>query len=205
MPLFLGDIVQTTVVGRCYSQRILLSLMWRVSQAGPPEESVNVQLGQLFDAIKVGGTHDKMTAYLDCLQTDYQMLGLRNQVVRPVRTAYRFDESVHLGTGGAGTVANDSAALTLRTAVAGRNQVATKHIGPIADGSSLDGRLTLAFRAKVATLGALLTQEVQIAVGGLTFTPVIFHRSTNTFNVIETYVVGEQSRVQRRRTVGLGE
>lgn len=204
MPLFVGDIVQALVIGRCYNQRILLSQTFRVTQAGPPEQTAALQLQQLNSALAAPGDDNFRARYLDCLSTDYTMLAIRSQTIHPVRVAYVQTAAVHLGAGGVGTVANDSAALTLRTATAGRDQVATKHIGPIPDDASVSGVLTVSMQERLNLLGSVMTVPIQIAPAGLTFTPVIFHKATGTHNTITTHIVGEQSRVQRRRTVGLG-
>lgn len=205
MPLFVGDIVLATIKGRCYGQRILFTQTLRVHTAGDPGQSANFQLGLFAAEIGTGGPTDWLTAYRACLQADYTMLELRTQVVAPIRTAYRSDIFTGIGTGGVGTVANDAAAVTLRTENAGRNQVANKHLGPIPDSVSVQGELTNAYKIILAAFAVKLTQDVVVGAGPLTLRPVIFHRLTNTYNDVAGYAIGDQSRVQRRRTVRFGE
>lgn len=205
MPVFVGDIVKLSIVGRCYSQRIMLTNTYRVSQAGTPGTSVKQNLSSFIGAVDVAGAADIMTPYLDCLQGDYQSLSIRAQVIYPTRLAYVELESVHLGQGGEGSVANDSACLTLRTDGSGRNQIANKHIGPVPDVVSISGVLTPAFRAKLSTLGGAMTASFQPGGAGAVYTPVIFHKLNATSDNVTAWIVSEQSRVQRRRTVGLGE
>lgn len=205
MPLFLNDIVLLTIKGRCFSQRILFTQTYRVAVTGGPGESANLQLGYLsaaWDHALVGGIFGK---YALCLSTDYQSLETRTQVIAPVRLAYRSDVNVGLGMFGAGTVANDSAALTMRTEAAGRKEVATKHIGPIPDGASGNGVLELDYRANLVAFGSALRSDITDAGTGVSFKPVIYHPGAGDWSDITSFVIGEQSRVQRRRTVGLGE
>lgn len=205
MALFLNDKVLVTIKGRCYGQRILLTNTYRVAQTGAPLESANLQLGQLNEQIANAAGGSVLDAYRACLQGDYLSLEVISQVIAPVRTAYRSDIHTRLGQGGPGTVANDSAAVTLRTARAGRNQRSTKHIGPVPDGVSQSGLLMLPFKALLSTLGQSLATPIQIVANGLTFTTIVYHRGSNTYDDVEGWIVGDQSRVQRRRTVGVGE
>jgi hypothetical protein len=205
MALFLADKVLVTIKGRCYGQRILLTNMYRVSQTGAPLESANLQLGQLNDQVanKPGGS--LLDAYRACLQGDYLTLEVISQVIAPVRIAYRSDVFTRPGLAGAGTVANDSGAVTLRTAKAGRNQRSTKHIGPVPDGVSQNGLLMIPFKGLLSALGESLSAPIQIVANGLTFTSIVYHKSTSTSDDVVNWIVGDQSRVQRRRTVGVGE
>jgi hypothetical protein len=106
----------------------------------------------------------------------------------------------------AATVANDSAAITLRTALSGRNQVGTKHIGPVPDAASANGVLTGAYLMLLDALAQKLIQSATPAGWGDTIiSPVVADLKFGSNELVNSYIIGEQSRVQRRRTVGLGE
>lgn len=205
MGVQVGDKVQVNFVGRCYSQRIMLTTMWRVAQAAAPGETYALNMTQLIDSLDVGGANSIVTPYLALLQEDYTLIRITAQAIHPVRLAYVAKEVARPGNGGAGSVANDSACLTLRTANAGRSQVANKHIGPVPDGVSLAGRLDVAYKALVATLGSAMTATIQPDPLGAIYQPVIFHRASELHDGVTGFIVGDQSRVQRRRTVGVGE
>jgi len=203
--LFLNDICLLTVKGRCYGQRIILTQPYRVSTVGAPGENANVQLGYLAAGWNSVDPTSPFVHYMGCLSGDYQSLSIKTQVIHPVRLAYREDVQVSLGMGGAGTVANDSAAVTLRTDLAGRKEIATKHVGPIPDDFSINGVLTEVAKTRLVAFGSAIRQTITSATSVIKFTPIIFHRADKTWTDITGYVIGEQGRVQRRRTVGLGE
>ena len=205
MGVALGDKVQVTFTGRCYSQRIILVQNYVVTQAAAPGDTYVFNMTSLINDLDTGGVRTIVPEYLALLNNDYTLITIKAQVIKPVRLAYVSKEVARPGTGGAGTVANDSACLTLRTANAGRDQVSNKHIGPVPDGVSVAGRLDVAYKADVAVLGDKMIASVQPVALGPIYTPVVYHRFPDTTDAVAGFIVGDQSRVQRRRTVGVGE
>lgn len=205
MGVFVGDKVQVQFVARCYSHRILLTHWYRVEQASPPANTVAQDMTALIGAITGAAPTTIEQPYMNCLSGDYSLLAVRAQVIKPVRLAYTEIPRVVSGLGGVSNLSNVSGCLTLRTLNAGRNQVANKHIGPLPDAASLSGRLTVAFKADMDALGDALKATIQPVPGGATYAPIIYHRATDSWDAIVAHVVGDSTRVQRRRTVGVGE
>lgn len=198
--------VMVSMHGSCFGQRIILTQWYRKLSAPSGSGSVTEDLAEIVAALVPLGTADIMTAYLACLPAAYTLLEVRAQGIRPIRTAY-FHEPVSLpGTHiGSASVANDSACVTLRTANSGRNQIANKHIGPVPDSASASGLIVPAYRAKLVLLGATLVTPF-VTGNGDEWVPIIPHGALIGGGDLATnFRVGDQSRVQRRRTVGLGE
>lgn len=207
MGLLNNDVVQVTWIGSCFQQRILLTHTFVILGDYNAATSVTQDLNDILNNIRIGGAFDKTTSYLACLPPQYALDAMRAQRIRAVRSSY-VQQVVAAAPGtwaGAATVANDSAAITLRTANAGRNQRATKHIGPVADNMSAAGLLVVAAAPPLTSLGNALIQAFAPVGSGSVVTPVIFHRASNTWDVTDRFILGDQSRTQRRRTVGLGE
>lgn len=207
MALKNDDIIQITFRGLCFGQRIIMTRPYLVSGDFPVGTTFATDLDSICTAVAAGGVQDIMTPYLACLPAVYSLSEIRAQRVWPTRIAYR---SIGFGgavgtNAGAATVANDSACITLRTAFAGRKQVANMHIGPVPDTVSVAGLITAAYKVTLNVLGPkLVTSFVPVGSGSL-LVPVIFHRATHDNDLVQQFILGDQSRVQRRRTVGVGE
>lgn len=204
MSAFVGDLANVLVVGRCYNQRIMLTLWYRCT-IGSGTEGLGTTLNDLMTAVGPAGVSPVFDKYLECLQNDYESAYLQAQIIRPVRTSYRRQVVTLAGMGGPGTVANDSAGITLRSDEAGRGKQGVKHIGPIPDGVSVEGRLTNAYLVKLDDLAEQMLAPFIIPAKATRWEPVLNHRATGTVTKLTTQGLGFTSRVQRRRTVGLGE
>lgn len=206
MGLLNNDIVQITWRGSCFGQRILLTHHYKILGDYNAATSIAQDLDDITNNIHPLGANDKTTVYLACLPPQYNLIEIRAQRIRASRSAYRAQGNAFPGTHASpATVANDSACVTLRTENAGRSQVSNKHIGPIPDAVSAAGVLTPAYKLLLSSLGSALVTAFAPVGSGSIVTPVVFNRTLLTSDVLNTYIVGEQSRVQRRRTVGLGE
>lgn len=206
MPIQNLDIIQLTYFGRCFNQRIMLTHFYRYA-GDTSDGTYAADLDDMIDQASFGGAWGLGDAYMACLPPQYAMEEMRAQVIAPGRQVY-----VGAATPGVvgthvsnATVANDAAALTLRGPLARRSEIATKHIGPAPDNVSAAGLLTGGY---VALMTSLANSLSTIRVGfmpGSTLTPIIYHRGSKTASIIFGIRIGAQSRVQRRRTVGLGE
>lgn len=205
-----GDIYQVAAVGRAFGQRILLTHHYRLTAINPAVSESDARDSLAIGVWNgVGGGDVLETTYLACLPPEYTLDYWRVQMVGPVRRAYvNFDRSTpgtHLAS--ARTV-NLGAALTLRSDGAGRHEHGTKHIGPIPEGNTVmtDGLLTPAYKAIVNTFGLSLLSHVIDAAIGADWTPIIYNKgAVPGFEIPINNTVGDTVRVQRRRTVGLGE
>ncbi len=207
MPLALNDVLLVSLRGRCFGQDILLTHTYFVSTAPGMAPSTMDSLQAIVNEVLNVAPAALANAYLACLPASYQLLETRAQRVSPVRSAYRAQFTVDsFGTHASpATVANDSAAITMRTDFPGRDQVGTKHVGPIPDAVSVAGLLIAPYKAVLQSLANALIAVITIPAGGGVITPCLFNRPTNVVTQVTATAIGEQSRVQRRRTVGLGK
>lgn len=200
-----GHIFGVNFMGRCFGQRIILTTKYRCTTEGVPIPVEN-ELQNIVDQLVVGGAVDLLTTYLALLPTTYAMEEIRAQRIYTPRSAYMSRVVTAAGTHASpATVANDSAALTLRGVLAGKRNRGTKHIGPVPDAASASGLIVAGYKTLLSNLGDKLIQGLTTA-NGSTYVPVTTGANPSIGSPeMVGYVVGAQSRVQRRRTVGLGE
>lgn len=207
MPVEPDNTIKVTFRGRCFGQQIIMDLSY-VCTVGPAAVSTEQELLNIADAVQVAPT-DIRTAYLACLPPEYTLDEIRAQVLFPQRSAYSsyFPIAGTAGTNAnSATVSNDAAAITRRTAAAGRSQISTLKIGPAPDAVSTAGVLTNGYRTLLATL-ATRTLSLVTTVSTGQYRPIIL--SAPVFapspRFLSSFRIGIFSRVNRRRTVGLGE
>lgn len=207
MGLLNNDIVQLSWRGRVFGQRVMMVRSYLIVGDFPVVTSVADDLDQIKAAVGPAGINDITTPYLACLPAQYALLELRAQRLKAVRSAMR--STTFVATNGtnanAATVPTDSAAITFRTALAGRSQISVVKIGPMADAASVAGFLTA---AQLALHGALAGQMLQAFTppgSGSLVTPVVVGKALTNPSVLNSAVPETTSRVITRRTVGRGE
>lgn len=200
-----GNIISLKWSGICFNQLIQYGLTL-VCDVAPTSPDVTTGLNNILSSFGPGGANDQTTAYLALLPPQYTLTSLNAQVIYPTRSAYAsLGGGGLVGTGPAATAANDSAAFTLRTALAGRKQVSTKKIGPIGDGARAAGGYTILYAASLAAFAGFQLGEKTVAADGGQYHQVIYHRtSPGQYDYIESFIVASTARVHRRRTVGIG-
>lgn len=202
-----GDIVAVNYFGQCFGQRIILDTTYRVLGNFPIVNSFFQDAALIVTAVDAAGVIDVVTPYLACLPPQYSLDQIRVQRIHPGRTAYYAQSFAGVvGTNvNPATVANDSACITLRTQQSGRDQIANKHIGPAPDAVSAAGLIVAAYRTLLSNLGSKLVVSGVPPTSGSLIAPTIFHKAGGTDDLVQQFILGAQSRVQRRRTVGIGE
>lgn len=209
MPL-VNDVYQVLMVGRCLQQLIILTHYYRVVtfDVGVTDDQIRDTLLTKVRA-GAGGSDILESKYLDCMPSNYVLTYIQSQKVSVGR---RRAAQATRGTPGtvadSATTANLASTITLTTELAGRNQQATKHVGPLPNGSDqfedglinpLYGALLSAFRAR------LLTGVVDIPLS-LQLAPCIYHKPGPVFSTdVIDGSIGDTVRVMRRRTVGVGK
>lgn len=204
-----NDIFLATLDGSANGQRIMLTATYRiVSITSPPfdEKSVSEDMAARLGA---GGADVLETAYLNCMPSNYTLNKISVQKIWPVR--YRRYEEVSGNAGNIANVAlssNVATVLSFHSEMAGRSQVANKHIGPLATavGWYTGGELTAGYKAVLGALRNAMLLNVT-AAGWYTAAPTIYHPGdvVPKWNDITNGQVLDTVRVMRRRTVGLGE
>jgi len=207
MGLEAGNILEVSWRGLSMGQRILMVQHFVFTGAGIADQTVPAATLALAEAFATTGTSPTMTNALRALMpTNYTLETLRVQRVWPERSVITEVAPNQLGLfAGTASVPNDTAAISWRTAKAGRNQVGVTKIGPLPTDAAVDGLVTNAYTGLLEALAnAILTPEDIAAVGGTLF-PVIWHAPGGTSDQKTTYVTKLEARTMRRRTVGRGE
>lgn len=208
MGLLNNDIVRVDWRGSIFAQRIILTSTWVLFGDYNAGTTVAEDLDDILNNLRAGGAFDKTTTLLACMPPSYSLTEIRAQRVRTLRSAFRSNVN---GLPAAGTNANDTerstiaAAATFRTDFSGRDQVCTKHIGPVPDLGVVDGVLTAAYQLTVANWATTFRLGFTPAGSGTLVAPVIFHKATNTWDIITGLFIQGSARTMRRRVVGRGE
>lgn len=211
MPLAQGDIFQVAAVGRCFGQRVMLTHNYVLDSFNPgtTEDQARDSLILGVSNAVTGGDVLEST-YLALLPEDYVLDYWRCQLIDPVRRAYiNLTRNVQGTHGAVAHTVNCGIGITLRSNDTGRKEHCTKHVGPVPEDVTVmvQGLFTTAYKTVANTfLGSLLSHVIDAALG-LDFTPIIYNKGEAPLNyaVATMGFVGDTVRVQRRRTVGLGE
>lgn len=207
MGLLNNDVVQTTWEGIWGAQQILMVRNYLISGDFPPINTIQTDLNLITSALTVGGVNDVETPYLACLSATYSLLRLKAQRIFPTRTAYaplNFVGGAPGTNAGATTKPNVSTTITFRTALAGRKQRSNVHVGPSPDTAAVAGLVTAPYQALLSTLAGKLILSFVPPTSGSLVIPIIFH-GDHTNDFIQNAIIQNTSRVQRRRTVGVGK
>lgn len=209
MTIAVGDIIRLNAVGSVFGQRIMLTLPYGVQQITGPQPEADV-CNELLNEVRGGGGGDLFESlYLSCLPVDYQLVKWVAQKTNPIRYAYVKVNRNTPGThAGACEETNLAAVITMSGYLAGRDQIANKHIGPLPGGATVraDGELVIAYKALLDTLGTALASTVLLPGTGVTLAPCIPHAAApGTYSTIADNETQDTIRVMRRRTVRVGE
>lgn len=199
--------VSLTLVGSMNAQEILLTHVYEVASTfGAGTWDMIPNFNEFIGGIvAVGGLAN---VYLDVMSDEFSLNRIDLQVIYPTRYV-----KVSFADGsGPGTVVqnaeppNVAHAILLRTDLAGRDQRATKHIGGVPSTFTNNGRMTAAAIAAYEILADQLVQRYTVAgTGDTLWWPIIYHRDNpGATDYITSRTLQNTTRVERRRTVGLG-
>lgn len=209
MPLGVNNIVLITYRSQYASQRYLLTHTYRVgsttSTQTPALDSNDIAL-----SFSQTGALELLDQYAACLGNNVQIREVIAQAIHPTRFVRA---SLALAVDGAGltpaSTGNIAGTITLRTFLAGRDQVAVKHVGPPMDEGVNAGAPSAGLFNALNTLGSGLVSNriVDCTTAGETITlePVIFHRASGTASGLADWVVSDRIGTMRRRTLRVGE
>lgn len=206
-PVALDDIFQVTLLGDYNGEAFMLVNNWRVKNLADPAEYL-VDAQSIATHFGTVGVNKPLTAYLPLIGTDATVLKARAQRIYAPRSAF-VDQLVNeAGLGGAiCNTGNLAASVTRKSDLAGRDQVAVSHIGPIPFDVFTEGQLNPGFITDLGIFGTVWTTVQSIPGGsGIDLEPVIFHRNTvpPSWNTLRTHSVNPYVRTMRRRTVRVG-
>lgn len=143
-------------------------------------------------------------AYLACLSSDVGQVQMYAQWIHPNRFAYVTYPTPSDADGPVGALPqNVSVAITKRGVVAARNAIGTLHMPAVPSDWVVNGQVVQPIGTPYQDLADSLASDQ--TVGAVTLEPVLFNRTTPA----DSQFIAEAfyqltSRVDRRRTVGLG-
>ena len=211
MPLALNDIIQVSVRGLLFGQRILTVLHYRVSTAAGVT-SAEAQLGEFSEdfANNLGG----VTVLFDmraAVGGQYVFKEVRAQRVYPTRTVYRSTLIDVTGTHvDDATTANIAASITKQTARPGRMGVGRIQLAGIPQTMIVAGALNPDYMAgELTTLGEAIVDDAYTSpTEGWVATPCLFNPAfdgAQKWADLLTFTVNDSLRTMHRRTLRLGE
>lgn len=206
--LDIGDLFSVNIDARLFGQQILFTTHWRFDSVEP---GTTVQAEETFEAWAafLDSAEGWGKAYADSVSQSLTGLTYVFQRIQPVRMVSKRIASTFTE----GQVAEDSLppntshVLTLRCDETGRNKVGNRHIAAVPPSFTENGMITADGITALSGLGETLMPFTSFEVGldTLQFGPVIYHRDAiPTYSEITNYSIQQTTRVERRRTVGLG-
>lgn len=198
-----GDILEFTFDQELDGQMCLNVLHYRVDEGAATD--IQAVTTALLSYWKGAG---KLLAKLWILQTEKLLFyGLKGQVIHPTRTAYSYialNAEDGPGNQNGPLPSNVTAVITKRSTETGRSKHGDFFIPGITDEYVSESTITAEGLIEYNAVGAELAKDVTAA--GLTLRPIIYHPGKQPVydDVWQTYTHHE-TRVMRRRTVGLGK
>jgi len=204
--LSVGDVVQMTIRGTLFNQRIMSTFHYGISAlTGAPDDST--VFSELNAAMSAAGKIQKK--YLAVCPSEYVPTDVWYQVIKPVRFALRkkaWLAGTTTSTFSAGT-ANVAQVVYRRGAMGRRDNVSTLHIpSPTHESWIFQGLLTEDAKLALGPLCVEMLQNYSTTTGGALFYPVINNKGplvTDITPIVDAFY-DDESRVMRRRTVGRG-
>lgn len=205
-----NDIIQCIWRGTIYGQTIMLTHHYVVGDIAGGGVEMGAFIGAMRTTLNLtGGVSQKLA---NCYSGDMDNISLIIQDIWPIR----YVRSIQLSGYPTGTVAsldtllppNICGVIWLRGERAGRTYRSIKHIGAMPASFVDGGNISNIGLAAYGNLGAQLAATLNITVAGtpIALYPVVYHREDPAISrQIFTWEVPDTSRVERRRTVGLGE
>lgn len=195
-----GGIIEVTVEGRANNQVTLSVLHYRlIAAAGVPDGDAAAQalLNELNNPL------DLIGAYAACCSNHFELVAISAQWIHPTRF-HRNDQNSLIPNGqraGDMLPPNVSAAITKLADEATRHGRGTLHMPGVPAPEVLDGLVQANQLIRYDTLGVQIKKVRQAG----TMVPILFNRLAPTQSVVITATRSEEtSRVNRRRTVGVG-
>jgi len=208
MPLALNDVLQVSLRGTLFGQRILNILHYSVNVT-----ALGITQLQLDD-IAVGlsastGSVDVVGLMLATVTADYTMDSVRVQRVAPTRTIYSEALPGLPGTlAGTANTANIACSLTKRGANAGRMGQGRFQLAGLPAAAWIGGSLDVAtYAGGLSAFRDALMTSFNPPNFAMVLAPCIYNPSAGTphFQPISSILVKESARTMHRRTLFLGE
>jgi len=208
MALAVGDVIQVSLRGTLYGQRILNVLHYSVAVAGSGTDYDQLSI-LTSNLVTGGGSVDPLVDFLAAIAPQYQLVEVRAQRVYPLRTIYAYTIDGRFGTYATGTeTTNIAASLEKRTLTPGRMGIGRLQLAGIPTAAMDNGELAAAYKAtEMSNLAQKLLLSITTSSPVVTYTPCLFNPTApvNKFSPLFSIVIQDSLRTMRRRTVRVGE
>lgn len=204
-----NSVLEVAFVGEHQGQRTLNLLHYRFADVVDGPRDWTTIDDDFMDVIQ--GLGGLQSTYLDCCSEEFTLLTIRTQILNPSRWSY-IDHAI---VGGEGQVVapalppNDGVTITKRNNGTGRTNRGAVHMPAVPTTFIADAEITSAALLAYENFGDVLVEELQLPqlpAPPMRLQPCIFHRADPTVSPTTTeYIVQRTSRVNRRRTKGVGE
>lgn len=202
-----GDIIRVTWNGVCFNQRVMMVHDYRIKTVDAGSDILAIQ-DDLLDELAASGGDQLETRYAECLSTSYTGLVIWAQRIAPVRMRRSELPMTATGSAGASELTNVQAAVSFNTIFSGRNQQAVKKIGPIPTVTTMvdNGVLTTAYKDLLSLFANSFLNTINLTTPAVELKPVVYHKppASPNYDELNDFTLGQEARVIRRRTVGLG-
>ena len=211
MLLVNGDLINLSVVGTLYGQRVMTSYGFRVMSVSGAIDSREAQ-DKLNDAVATNTGTNLLSTYQDITTDDLEINQIWSQIVRPIRMRKSVKNVALQGFISAlnGTP-NIAAVITRKSDLASRSSISNLHIpaAPTDLTNMSEGVFTPAYRTKLDAHAFESYDTINVSWFGNSFNVkgVIINKASADPNwqEITAHSINHNMRVMRRRTVGLGE
>lgn len=202
-----SDIVEVSFEGRCAGQTTLNLLHYMITDA--PIDGIDWNGFALALKGQIDNPAGMMETYLACCSDEFTLRSLRIQVIKQFRYSYEhFDLDDEPGTVVQEALPpNDAVVITKRNDSTGRHARGSIHMPGVPRTFVANGEVLPVGRAAYDLFAteAAKNQAVTVLSATLTLAPVIYNRlAPGTSQRWNQWITQATSRVQRRRTVGLG-
>jgi len=208
MSLALGDVVQVSLRGTLYGQRILTILHYSVgvTAAGTDYDQLSILSSNLVTG---GGSSDPIPQILAGQAPEYQLEEIRAQRVYPTRTVYAATIDGRFGTYATGTeLSNIAASFEKRTLTPGRMGIGRVQLAAIPTAAMNNGELTAGYlAAEAANIAQAIMMGITTSGPIVTYAPCLFNPTApvNKFSPLLSVIPQASLRTMRRRTLRVGE
>lgn len=208
MALAVDDVVQVSIRGLLFNQRILTVLHYVVSVAGSGSTETNLE-NIAADFAGAATAQDVINKYVAATSLDLGLSEIRAQRVFPTRTVYKaFAIARSGGDADNAATANMAASILKQTNTPGRRGIGRMQLAGLPNNAIAAGLLQDAYR-----LGALTDLANELKKGwstvtgtAITLQPCLYNPgATPAYSIIVGTVPEITVRTMHRRTVLLGE
>lgn len=202
-PVSAGSIISYTIRGVLNNQEVMSVFHYKMIGAAAPDITL------LMDGVNavLGAAGSLYARWIDYVNNALVSVKTRIQVIYPVRYAYfEYTQALTVGQGaGLAAPQNVSAAITRRGVDAGRGNIGTIHMPGVNANDIGSGNIVGGAIAKLTLIGSESNVTRASGVAGVDILPILYKRSAPGASVPPvSFIVQSSSRVERRRTVGLG-